>query len=200
MKNAKSQWNIVRIEKLKSYDPPKMTILLLMGLMRDHSVIWLTFYEDFKIFRFFVVLIWPFLMEILKRPAKSETITNFFFAKILSLWMAQHTKPSSLGGDLCAKWDSLTKICSSPTGILQFWLPFTPVYCNYDTCILYLWYCYTLPLIHLYWSCDTRISMFACVFFQTWLTDSLLVESHHSHTRPRRVNRQFQNCQFCVIC
>ena len=65
--------------------PPKLILLLLEGPSRAHLVIRLRFYGSFKILEFLLVLIWPFSMQILKRPAKSETMTkkSIFFAKHL---------------------------------------------------------------------------------------------------------------------
>ena len=71
--------------------------------------IWLRFYGSFKISWFFVVIIWPFLMQILKQPPKSETMAKksiFLGANTLFFgWLLY--KPSSLGENLCAKWDRL---------------------------------------------------------------------------------------------
>ena len=65
--NAKSHCYSVRIKKLKSQDPPpKVKIPLLQGLSKAFFAIPLGFYGRFKILPYFVVLIWLFLMQILK--------------------------------------------------------------------------------------------------------------------------------------
>ena len=53
--------------------PQKLAIPLFMSLTRAHSVEVLWHFKDFLIF---VVLIWPFLMQILKRPTKSKKMTK----------------------------------------------------------------------------------------------------------------------------
>ena len=84
--------------------PPKLTIPLLMGIMRAHSVIQLRFYDSFNIFRFFVVYICSFLMQILKHSAKLETMTkkSFCFGRyLIFLDCTTYQTIQSWGGPLC---------------------------------------------------------------------------------------------------
>ena len=60
------------------FAPPqkKITISLLEAFIRAHLVIRLSFYDKLKISQFFVVLIWPFSMQILKSVADFQMMSN----------------------------------------------------------------------------------------------------------------------------
>ena len=60
-------------KSLRVMTPPKLTVELLLGLTRAHLVIRMRFYGRLKFLPVFVVLILPFLVQILKRMAQAET-------------------------------------------------------------------------------------------------------------------------------
>ena len=69
MKHVKSQSNIDRIKKVKSYDPPKCTILLLYGT-----------------FGLLVEVLWPFkIFTFFRHPARKKLLElQMFYSSIAS--------------------------------------------------------------------------------------------------------------------
>ena len=104
MRNAKNHLNCVRIKKLKSYDPPKLTISLLYGLSRFYLVIWLRFYGSLKILLVFVLFSANLKMDGVTWKVIEKL---WFFGILITIVDTTYISSTATHCILCISWNTL---------------------------------------------------------------------------------------------